>query len=263
MKKFPGIAGLAAIALLSGCGTPARMGTGQSPATVPKPQAPLIQAAAPPSPPLLPVPVAPITKTVPVKGLMASTNPQTQSTQVVTTPKRDPFAPVLSLPENLKAIIIPSVRSSTAKRTSQPKVTAKALTKTLPSASVVKLPPSHRSPLVQESSPQPLLDLPSTPPLANLPSLAESAARPVAPTSLAAAIEVTGVVQTTDQLVAIVKSPGDTSRYVKTGEYLAGGQVWLKQIVISKGGEPRVILQQNGVEVIKSIGETSSIARGL
>lgn len=74
-------------------------------------------------------------------------------------------------------------------------------------------------------------------------------------TSLARAIAVTGVVQVGQTAQAIVKSPDDpTSRYVSVGQRLAGGAVLVKRIEVY-GSEPVVILEQNGVEVTRFIGE--------
>jgi hypothetical protein len=54
----------------------------------------------------------------------------------------------------------------------------------------------------------------------------------------------------------IVKEPGSpTSRYVRTGEYLANGQVLVKRIIA--GADPVVVLQQNGVELTKVVGSSN------
>ncbi len=258
MKRLKWIAGLSAIALLLGCGKQPRVEQPQ--ATAPKPQAPLIQAAAPSPPALLPVPIAPITKTVPVKGLVAATNPQAQATAIVTTPKRDPFAPILSFPAHLKAVMTKTAPSSSPSIARLPKTTAKVSARGV----AVKSPPRHPlAPSSQVAVSPPALDLSTNQPLVNLPSRSAPPLVQVSPTNLAEAIEITGVVQTTGKWVAIVKIPGDSGRYVQVGETLAGGQVLLKKIVIGKSGEPRVILQENGVEVMKSIGEASPLARSL
>lgn len=74
-------------------------------------------------------------------------------------------------------------------------------------------------------------------------------------TSLARGIAVTGVVQVGQTAQAIVKAPGDpTSRYVSVGQRLANGAVLVKRIEVY-GSEPVVILEQNGVEVTRFIGE--------
>jgi multidrug efflux pump subunit AcrA (membrane-fusion protein) len=84
---------------------------------------------------------------------------------------------------------------------------------------------------------------------------------PPTPTSLANAIEVSGVIEAGGTVSAIVQVPGEpTSRYVNVGDYLAGGSVLVKRIDVT--GEPVVILEQGGVEVIRSVG-SSTIAGAL
>jgi hypothetical protein len=52
----------------------------------------------------------------------------------------------------------------------------------------------------------------------------------------------------------IVQEPNaPTSRYVRVGDSLANGQVLVKR-VIAGSGDPIVVLQQNGREVMKSVG---------
>ncbi len=88
-----------------------------------------------------------------------------------------------------------------------------------------------------------------------LPSAPISAVPP-SHSSLAEEIEVSGVVQVGGKWTIIVKEPGaPTSRYVSKGDYLANGRVFVKRIV--PGADPVVILQQNGVEVTKSIGSST------
>lgn len=72
---------------------------------------------------------------------------------------------------------------------------------------------------------------------------------------LARAVQVTGVVQVGDQVYAIVNAPNEpTSRYVQEGQRLAGGQVLVRRIEMNRA-EPVVILEQNGVEVVRAVGE--------
>ena len=76
-------------------------------------------------------------------------------------------------------------------------------------------------------------------------------------TLLAKGVAVEGVVQIGDETHAIVKLPTDgTSRYVSEGQLLSGGQLLVKRIEISPDSEPMVILEQNGIEVAKTVGET-------
>lgn len=88
----------------------------------------------------------------------------------------------------------------------------------------------------------------SLPPIAALPPLPEPA--------LAAAVEVSGVIQVGNEPQAIVKAPNETtSRYVRVGQRLANGQVLVKRIEMNEGSEPVVVFEQYGIEVSRAVGE--------
>ncbi|MDB9511028.1 hypothetical protein PN499_07520 [Kamptonema animale CS-326] len=91
------------------------------------------------------------------------------------------------------------------------------------------------------------------------------AARPGPPpppsTDIAQATEVSGVVRVGNEIFVIVKAASEaTSRYVKVGQRIANGQVLIKRVVFRSGQDPVVILEQNGVEVSKTVGEQSPLA---
>ena len=70
----------------------------------------------------------------------------------------------------------------------------------------------------------------------------------------AEAVVVTGVVAVGGRNYAIVQSPDEpTGRYVAVGQRIAGGQVLVKRIDMD-GSEPTVVLEQNGIEVSRSVG---------
>lgn len=81
------------------------------------------------------------------------------------------------------------------------------------------------------------------------------AVAPTPPTDLATAVVVTGVVEVGGVDYAIVDVPNEPSRYVREGQRIANGQVLVKRIEVREGGEPRVILEQNGVEIARRVGE--------
>ncbi len=55
---------------------------------------------------------------------------------------------------------------------------------------------------------------------------------------------------------AIVRAPNEgTSRYVRVGQRLSDGQVLVKRIEMIGGSDPVVVLEENGVEVPKVVGE--------
>ena len=60
----------------------------------------------------------------------------------------------------------------------------------------------------------------------------------------------------------IVKAPEeDNSRYVEVGQYLSNGQILVKKIDRNHFPTPLVILEESGVEVSKTIGETPEESR--
>jgi hypothetical protein len=77
-------------------------------------------------------------------------------------------------------------------------------------------------------------------------------------TELAQGLEVTGVVTVGNETQIIVKAPDEsTSRYIKVGQRVANGKVLIKRVELRPGSEPIVIVEQNGIEVAKSVGATS------
>lgn len=78
---------------------------------------------------------------------------------------------------------------------------------------------------------------------------------PVQP-ELARAVLVTGVVLIGQEPQAIIKVPNEpTSRYVQAGQRLANG-VLVKRIEMNEGSNPVVILEQYGMEVARTVGES-------
>jgi hypothetical protein len=93
----------------------------------------------------------------------------------------------------------------------------------------------------------PLPPQPSTPLLSTLP--------PLPAASLANAVEVSGVVVVGSVAHVIVKAPNEvSSRHRQVGQRLANGQVLIKRLELKTGFEPIIILEENGLEVVKAIG---------
>ncbi|MEG5030413.1 hypothetical protein QUB36_25680 [Microcoleus sp. AT8-B1] len=110
----------------------------------------------------------------------------------------------------------------------------------LPELPVDKRPPQWRDP-----NPPPPPQIPAVP-----------APPPPPSTDLATGTEVSGVVKVGNETQVIVKVPNEpTSRYVKVGQRLSNGQVLVKRVEIKPGADPVVILEENGVEVAKGVGE--------
>lgn len=77
----------------------------------------------------------------------------------------------------------------------------------------------------------------------------EIAALPEIPQpTTARAVRVSGVIQIGGAPYAIVEAPNEIERYVRQGERIAGGRVFVKRIDTGSA-EPRVILVENGIEV--------------
>ncbi len=141
----------------------------------------------------------------------------------------------------------------------------------LPTPIGPKLPPAPKGePIAQipasALTPRGVPDLPALPtPIgpAQLPPppVAQSPQAPPPPdTKLADGTEVTGVIEVGNQIQIIAKAPNEpSSRYIKVGQKIANGEVTVKRVE-KDSGEPIVILEQNGVEVRKTIGQAVAIA---
>lgn len=234
MNKLLWTAGLGVAIILQSCGSQERV------------QAPKSSARIAQAPKSFPKPVVSATAPMPtiaVKGMIPSTSAQSRLSQISTANRRDPFAALL--PTNLRVGTVKNAQTVVTRSTPVQKQTTVRPTQA-PQISLTPLTPSSLPAL----PPLPVNSAPSIP--NSLPALP-----PVTRTSLADAIEITGVVQVGGKVTAIVQSPTEsTARYIQPGEYLANGNVLLKRIIMSKNGEPMIVLQQNGVEVIKSIGST-------
>ncbi|NJR52166.1 MAG: hypothetical protein HC780_23935 [Leptolyngbyaceae cyanobacterium CSU_1_3] len=250
MKQILWTAGLGTVLLLGSCG-------GDRTAQPPKPPAPIV---AQPNPQLntqqsFPNPTIASTKplpTVAVKGLLQPTTSQARLSQISTATRRDPFASLL--PPEIRVVTVNkpqtvNPRSTPAQTAPRPQTAQKSPQKStnLADTSSYSAPQISLAPLTN-LPPLPVESAPLTP--SSLPKLL-----PASPTSLAEAIAITGVIQVGGKVTAIVQSPNEsTARYVQVGDSLANGSVLLKRIIMNKSGEPTIVLQQNGVEVTKTVG---------
>ncbi|OUC14256.1 MAG: hypothetical protein B0A82_13320 [Alkalinema sp. CACIAM 70d] len=261
------LAGISGLLLLVGCNGQPQSQTSQNvaqeTASAGAPQSfpsPIVKGkAGQPNPAKLPE--APILATVPVPGLMKSTKAETRVAQAAVANTRDPFSTLLP---SQTVITLPAG----SLRSIAPKTSTNAKTGTTKSGNLAKK-SNQRPPQIALRplpTPRAMQPLPSSalPPLAINPISAPLSApmsAPLAPpslTELAESVEITGVVQVGDRMMAIAKAPNEvTARYVQQGDYLSGGQVLLKEIRMQGQGEPIVILQQNGKQIIKSIGSNA------
>jgi Tfp pilus assembly protein PilP len=80
----------------------------------------------------------------------------------------------------------------------------------------------------------------------------------VPPLRLADAIEISGVVEVGGKTSVIVQVPNErTSRYVYVGDYVSNGNVLVKRVEM--GIEPVVVLEEDGAEVTRYVGNGSSL----
>jgi hypothetical protein len=78
-------------------------------------------------------------------------------------------------------------------------------------------------------------------------------------TELAEGVKVTGVVEVGNEKQVIIEAPNEaTSRYVKVGQRVAGGKVLVKRVDF-ENGEAIVILEENDVEIRKTVGEEPTV----
>jgi hypothetical protein len=218
-----------------------------SPTTAASPQASPGTQPGNPQPLTSPSPSAPA-----VSGLIQPTNPQERARQVQTEIKanqRNPFAglppniPVTSPPESKpvpKVAILPTqpgagTPKSTGGGAANPGTTAQGKPVAKPSGT----PKKSGSSVAKAPS--------AKPPVAVLP--------PKPSTAAADGMAVTGVITIGRTPQAILVAPGGATQYVGVGQRIYGGRVLVKRIENNYGDEPVVILEENGVEVAKSVGE--------
>jgi hypothetical protein len=117
-----------------------------------------------------------------------------------------------------------------------------------PDEPVASLPPLDGGPVAQ-LPPLPAEIGPAIPPA------------PVEPPAVAETITITGVVQVGNEIQVIVQLPGSSSgRYVKVGELIADGRVRIVRVEGIQGSNPIVILEEEGVEYARAVGDVPMMA---
>jgi hypothetical protein len=124
-------------------------------------------------------------------------------------------------------------------------------------------PPDAASPLPVTPIPQPAV-MPAPIDVGTLPTIPVAGSGAgvmpgIDPTAIAAPappeLEITGVVQVGDRWNVIVHVPGEsTSRYVGIGAVLENGRTIVRRVEVVANQEPRVILERDGIEVIRTVG---------
>ncbi|HIK32730.1 MAG TPA: hypothetical protein IGS17_04425 [Oscillatoriales cyanobacterium M59_W2019_021] len=83
----------------------------------------------------------------------------------------------------------------------------------------------------------------------------------VEPPAIAEGIIISGVVQVGNEIQVIVQLPGSSSgRYVKVGDLIADGRVRVKRVEGIQSSSPIVILEEEGVEYARGVGDLPAIA---
>jgi len=192
-----------------------------------------------------------------VAGLIQPTNAEERARQVESEIKnsqnRNPFVglpPALPKPTNNASKPVPTVAE--LPKAGTPQTATQPARPNSPIASGPLIPPIslEESPTLPKAQDAPLGF--------NVPPVLPAAAAPPS-TTTASAVEVTGVVVVGRSPQAIVIVPGDPgSRYVGVGQRISGGKVLVKRIEMGAGSDPIVILEENGVEVAKGVGEKSA-----
>lgn len=174
--------------------------------------------------------------------LIKSTDPE-ERLKAAALSRPDPFAnlvppigePVVILPEpdpNSPAVARANSGASASAGTN-----AASNNRPAPAVSAEPTPPP-----VRVQAPNEPLVVPS--PVATLPTIPQPV---IAPT-----VSVSGVIQLGNEPYAILRSGNEPERYVRVGDVIAGGSVRVKRIE-TLAFEPRVILEENGIEVPRPV----------
>ena len=84
---------------------------------------------------------------------------------------------------------------------------------------------------------------------------------PPVPPTISENVQVTGVVEVGGEVQVIVQLPGSSSgRYVRVGDVIAGGRVLVKRVDGIQSTNPIVILEEDGSEYPRFLGEPPTIA---
>jgi aspartate 1-decarboxylase len=99
--------------------------------------------------------------------------------------------------------------------------------------------------------------VPAEPPQSVQPQYSPATIRPEAVAEPDQGIQISGVVQIGSTVSAIVRVSGESARYVSEGDTLANGRIRVHKIEMG-GQEPRVILEQDGTQIVRTVGSSAS-----
>ncbi len=175
--------------------------------------------------------------------LIQSTDPSARA-QAVARSRNDPFAslPIPLAPELVEIPEVAATGNSTGTSTNS---SGSGSSGSSSSGSNAAAPARPTPPAVRVRS-QPL---PTPSPIAQLPSIPQ----PI----IAPGVAVSGIVQLGSIPYAIVRSGSEPERYVKVGDRIGNGSVRVKRIE-TLAYEPRVIFEENGIEVSKPVSSDTA-----
>jgi hypothetical protein len=185
--------------------------------------------------------------------LIRSTDPAARS-RTIARSRVDPFAS-LPIPPTPEIAVVPVSAAGNGGAVGASNAGGGAAARASASGAAARASASTRArpaatptrPPVRVQPPNRPLVLPS--PIAALPTIPQPV---IAPT-----VSVSGVIQMGNEPYAIVRSGSEPERYVRVGDRIAGGSVRVKRIE-TLAFEPRVILEENGIEVTRPITTGSS-----
>ena len=223
MKKLSIIIATVSLGLASCSSSPpnpsALLSPGPSPGISPAPSPGAATTA------LTPTPVAstPPVKTVPISGLIPSIDPALRRKEIAKG-RQDPFT------------------NFTVQKEQQVKPRKQPVSINVGPRTVANHPPIPPGGTAFNPSTQPN-SRPTPPP------------GPPAP-DLANATLISGVITIGNSIKVVVKAPNEnTSRYVQPGQFISNGKVLLKRVENPTSSMPIIVLEENGQEVYKKIGQ--------
>lgn len=180
-------------------------------------------------------------------NLIRSTDPAARTRQVERS-RPDPFAS-LPIPPAPDPIVVPVAAASNTTPTRAVSSTSSGGSsgRSVSTASSDRVASKPTPPPVRVQPSSTTLVKPS--PIAVLPTIP----RPV----IAPTISVSGVIQMGNEPYAILRSGNEPERYVRVGDRVAGGSVRVKRIE-TLAFEPRVILEENGIEVPRPVSANAA-----
>lgn len=176
-------------------------------------------------------------------GLISSTTVPSRLPQV-SAGRSDPFASLGETPVVIRQPAIPPVPPED-----------RPIAAELPQPQVLPELPA----LVPVPAAPPAVAVAATPPAVAVAATPLALPVPAAPSvSIPQSIQISGAMEMGGRYSIIVEVPGEGSRYASVGDRLAGGTVLIKRVEMN-GQEPRVILEHNGQEIVRTVGDRTTL----